>query len=310
MKCSKHISTRLGFTLIELLVVISIIALLIALLLPALAHAKSLANRIVCASNLHDDSEALAIYAASNKGFLPFIYSRDGNNGTPNYGEISPGWLWDLNFATRDALVASGASEGTCYCPSNPMNYDISPDHLWGGFALGTIPTAPAGTNPNIVYGSSAHLCVTTYFWLFERAPQASRLMPLQRYFYGEEWYNNALYAWDGQGPPPGYQTRLSQPASFDAGYNVADIPIITDAVLYESGGSGSFTHIAGDPIWPSGHSSSHLNAQGVPIGGNEAYMDGHVGWVPLGNPADIFNMKTGGMKARCNEGPEPWFVY
>jgi len=296
-----------GFTLIELLVVISIIALLIALLLPALARAKALAERTVCASNLHDNGEALAVYAASNKGYLPYCYTRDGQNGTPNFKEAGPYWMWDLNFATRDALVASGASEGTMYCPSNPMNSSITPATMWGGYPLGggPPPHLPPNANPNIVYGSQIHICVTTYFWLFQRAP--TEYMPLQQDFFGEIWSNGAMSRWLGQGPPPGYQTRLNEPATIDGGYSVSDIPIVTDAVLEEN---GSFTDISSG-YYPQ-HSSSHLNAQGIPVGGNECFMDGHVSWVPLGNPDNLKVVNAPGqMKYRCEQGPgAPWFIW
>ena len=64
-------SRHRGFTLIELLVVISIIALLISLLLPALERAKILALRIQCASNLHQIGTAMQEYA-NEYGAYPF----------------------------------------------------------------------------------------------------------------------------------------------------------------------------------------------------------------------------------------------
>ena len=62
---------RKGFTLIELLVVITIIALLAALLLPALARAKESGRRASCINNLHQLDLALRLYADSNEGFFP-----------------------------------------------------------------------------------------------------------------------------------------------------------------------------------------------------------------------------------------------
>lgn len=63
-----------GFTLIELLVVISIIALLIALLLPALSKARDAGKRVTCSSNLHQWMLIFEHYAGDNRGMMPSAF--------------------------------------------------------------------------------------------------------------------------------------------------------------------------------------------------------------------------------------------
>lgn len=64
-------SRRCAFTLVELLVVIGIIALLVAILLPAMNRAKEQGNRIKCGSNLRQLGVAIQLYTEDNKGFFP-----------------------------------------------------------------------------------------------------------------------------------------------------------------------------------------------------------------------------------------------
>src|SRR5579862_5089070 len=103
---------RNGFTLIELLVVIAVIAILAAMLLPALSRAKAQAIRVDCENNVRQQLLAFTMYAGENKEFLP--------DDTGAYQ------AWDMRQNAGTYLAASGAAYKVWYDPGAYQVYGNS----------------------------------------------------------------------------------------------------------------------------------------------------------------------------------------
>jgi prepilin-type N-terminal cleavage/methylation domain-containing protein len=154
---------RRAFTLIELLVVIAIIALLAAMLLPALARAKEAGRRALCGSNLRQVNLAFALYAQDNADCLP-------NTGDP-FLWMGRRWRWSIQpylaFSGRrpnasDPNTSTNFVPGTLVCPSDKTsmtNYDATSYGYTASAYFGS-DTINVMTTSNL-YSANPFPCVT-----------------------------------------------------------------------------------------------------------------------------------------------------
>jgi len=147
---------RYAFTLVELLVVISIIALLLAMLMPALNSAKEQARQIVCMSNMKQLGLATASYA-STTGYLPVygVYKDSVNcyaSNDPLMGSTNPAafppvtdWKDPGCFGTpASALIKNGDLKGTSVfegaCPTSKPYVRLSHGYNYGNLGSSSTP--------------------------------------------------------------------------------------------------------------------------------------------------------------------------
>lgn len=246
---------RCAFTMIELLVVIAIIAVLAALLLPALSRAKERGRRAVCKSNLRQVYLYLRMYADDN------------NDHLPDWNDIRPG---SDSYPNMVPTIVSG--------PLVPENGPVeSPG--WLTFKRPRVficPSSPYARVPPIEYLSSPMLGNNPP-WYFYCSYSFT--------FPGSTLDSTNVNA-TMKPPPPqtiqrGYGQYLTLPAESAATrVLVTDDTISMRNNLSDRSGNGYTGRYPNVVKWSVDYLdwANHLEGQ-LPAGGNLTMLDGHVEW-------------------------------
>lgn len=127
-----------GFTLIELLVVISIVAILVSIMLPALKNARALARQTACGSNLKQIGLYITVYQNEHDGYFP--------------GRITGGGQFFTDLEPYTGLTATEvnrpAKAGIFHCPSDEYRSNLG-EQLGNSYGINYFMTwEPSDPNP------------------------------------------------------------------------------------------------------------------------------------------------------------------
>jgi len=156
-----------GFTLIELLVVIAIIAILAALLMPALAAAKHKAVMVQCISNMHQISVGCAVYANESDDWYPVWADHLANPGGHPVNEIHSQayayWAVGPQAVPLNIPIPQNASKkvydfqnlGLLYCTRGAGDGKMLFDPAFNAPGSPALPSINSYSSPSVLYPST-----------------------------------------------------------------------------------------------------------------------------------------------------------